>query len=196
MPKVTLFLGSSSNAKSQAKLLISSLSSDIVEFLPWWDAFIPGQTLLHEIEGIATRVQGALLLFSPEIPSTVRGKEVHTPNQNVLFEFGYFLGKLGKKSVATIRYGEFYLPSDLGGYIHITGSKFFKPGASTKVGKRTTTDFTRWAAGLAQSTESSNLISLVEQKSDTSGVSVKNDDEDARRFRLKRQIRDRNWKTL
>ena len=31
------------------------------------------------------------------------------PNLNVLFEFGYLYGFLGKEKVAMLRYGEFYL---------------------------------------------------------------------------------------
>ena len=90
MASTTLFLGSSSAAKSQAKALAAALTTAHVEFLPWWDAFTPGRTLLEELDAIRARVHGAVLLFSPEAESTVRGNVVHTPNLNVLFEFGYF----------------------------------------------------------------------------------------------------------
>ena len=84
------------------------------------------------------------MLLSPEGESTVRGKRVMTPNLNVLFEFGYFYGHFGPERVAILRYGDFYLPSDLDGYIHISGSKSFRRSAAVKVGKRTVTDFGRW----------------------------------------------------
>lgn len=70
------------------------------------------------------------------------------PNLNVMFEFGYFYGQFGKEKVAILKYGDFYLPSDLGGYIHIFGSKGFKRGAVTAVGKRTSNEFTRWVQKL------------------------------------------------
>jgi predicted nucleotide-binding protein len=146
MPQTTIFIGSSSASKSQAKAVVKAFSSPTVKFLPWWDAFTAGRTLLEDLDAIRGQVDGALLLFSPEAEATVRGNTVFTPNLNVLFEFGYFYGHFGKQKVAMLKYGEFYLPSDLGGYIHINGSKFFQRSASVAVGKRTTSEFARWVA--------------------------------------------------
>jgi predicted nucleotide-binding protein len=144
MPKTTLFIGSSSAAKSQAKAIVKKFTSPTVEFITWWDAFTPGRTLLEELDAIRDKVHGALLVFSPESETKVRKQKKMTPNLNVLFEFGYFYGHFGKKGVAMIKYGDIFLPSDFGGYIWITGSKFFKRGAVTRVGKRTETDFSKW----------------------------------------------------
>jgi predicted nucleotide-binding protein len=144
MPKTTIFVGSSSAAKSQAKALIADLSSATLEFLPWWDAFTPGKTLLEELDNIRDKIDGALLLFSPESETTIKKDTKWIPNLNVLFEFGYFYGHFGKQKIAMIKYGEFFLPSDFGGYIWITGSKFFKRGAVAQIGKRTKTDFEKW----------------------------------------------------
>jgi predicted nucleotide-binding protein len=146
MPKTTIFFGSSAAAKSQAKAAVAAFSGATVEFLPWWDAFTPGYTLLEDLDSIRSRVNGALLLFSPEATATVRGNTVETPNLNVLFEFGYFYGHFGKQRVAMLKYGDFYLPSDFGGYIHIFGSKFFKRGRVAQIGKRTTKEFGQWVA--------------------------------------------------
>jgi hypothetical protein len=148
MPKTKLFIGSSSAAKSQAKAVVAKFQSATLEFLPWWEGFIGGRTLLDDLNRISKEVDGALMLFSPEAETTVRGKIVQTPNLNVLFEFGYFYGSLGPKKVAMLKYGEFYLPSDFGGYIHVFGSSGFKRGAVTKVGKRTEDEFGRWIGQL------------------------------------------------
>jgi len=146
MPKTTVFIGSSAAARSQAKRIVRRFESATLAFLPWWDAFTAGRTLLEDLDNIVNKVDAALLLFSPEADSTVRGNTVHVPNLNVLFEFGYFYGHLGKDKVAMLKYGEFYLPSDFGGYIHIFGSTYFKRGAVVKVGKRTESEFERWVA--------------------------------------------------
>jgi predicted nucleotide-binding protein len=146
MPKTRIFIGSSSASKTQAKAVVKAFESPTVEFVPWWGAFTPGRTLLEDLDSIKAKVDAALLLFAPEAESTVRGNVVQTPNLNVLFEFGYFYGHFGKQKVAMLKYGSFYLPSDLGGYIHINGSKFFKRGAVVQVGKRTTGEFTKWVA--------------------------------------------------
>lgn len=144
MPTTNIFLGSSSGAKSQAKAVAKALSGPTLNFLPWWDSFTPGRTLLEDLDSIRGKVDGALLVFSPESTTTIRKVDYEIPNLNVLFEFGYFYGHFGKEKVAMLKYGDFYLPSDLGGYVHISGSKHFKRGAAVAVGKRTTTEFTRW----------------------------------------------------
>ncbi len=151
MPKTTLFFGSSSAAKSQAKAVIEHFSGPTIEFLPWWDAFTPGKTLLEELDNIRVKVDGAILLFSPEAESTVRKQPVWTPNLNVLFEFGYFYGHFGKEKVAMLKYGDIYLPSDFGGYIHIFGSTFFRRGAVVQVGRRTEKEFGSWLAKVPSS---------------------------------------------
>jgi predicted nucleotide-binding protein len=93
-------------------------------------------------------VDAALLVFSPESTTRIRNKRQDVPNLNVLFELGYFYGHFGETKVAMLKYGDFYLPSDLGGYIHIAGSSRFRRGAAVPVGKRTTGEFERWVSAL------------------------------------------------
>src|SRR5438128_1927335 len=108
MPRTTLFIGSSSAAKSQAKAIVEHFKSPTLAFLPWWDdTFTAGRTLLEELENVKAKVDGAVLLFSPEAEATVRGNTVWTPNLNVLFEFGYFYGHFGTEKVAMLKYGDF-----------------------------------------------------------------------------------------
>jgi CRP/FNR family cyclic AMP-dependent transcriptional regulator len=145
MPKTRLFIGSSAASKSQAKAIIAQFTSPTLDFVPWWDgAFVAGNTLLENLEAIRTMVNGAVFVFAPEIPGVVRKLDQQLPNQNVLFEFGYFLGHFGRTKVCMLKYGDFYLPSDFGGYIHIFGSRFAKSGAVAQIGKRTIKEFTSW----------------------------------------------------
>ena len=148
MPQTTIFIGSSSAAKSQARAVVKAFTSPTLKFLPWWSAFTAGRTLLEDLDKMRQRVNGALLLFSPESETRIRKRKSLVPNLNVLLEFGYFLGHFGQQKVAMLKYGEFYLPSDLGGYIHIHGSTYFRRGAVVSVGKRTTVEFERWIAQL------------------------------------------------
>jgi predicted nucleotide-binding protein len=144
----TIFLGSSSAAKAQARALARRFARQGLKFLPWWDAFTAGRTLLKDLDHIRGRVDAALLVFSPESSTRIRSRSQAIPNLNVLFELGYFYGHFGEKKVAIVRYGEFYLPSDLGGYIHIAGSRSFRRGRAIAVGKRTEREFERWIAAL------------------------------------------------
>jgi predicted nucleotide-binding protein len=144
----TVFVGSAAAAKSQARALVLRFTRPGLKFLPWWDAFTAGRTLLKDLDHIRGRVDAALLVFSPESTTRIRTKRHAVPNLNVLFELGYFYGHFGERRVAMVRYGDFYLPSDLGGYIHIAGSRSFRRGAAVPVGKRTEREFERWIAAL------------------------------------------------
>ena len=144
VPTKTIFIGSSARARAQSKSFIERFEGPTLSFLPWWEAFTAGRTLLEALDEIKDRIDGAVLLMSPESETTVRGKTVAIPNLNVLFELGFFSGHLGRHKVAMVRYGDFYLPSDLGGYIHISGSSTFRRGTVQKIGKRTALEFSRW----------------------------------------------------
>ena len=148
MPKTVIFVGSSSEAKTQAKALIKHFASATVEFLPWWECFTPGHLLLNDLENASKKINAALLLLTPDIPATVRGNQVALPNQNVLFELGYFFSALGAPKIALMKYGATSIPKDLDGYTHIPGSNFFKPRASVLVGKKTNAAFNNWIASV------------------------------------------------
>jgi predicted nucleotide-binding protein len=139
-----IFVASSTAAKPQAKAFIKGCSRADIEFLPWWDQFTGGKTNLVELMRIRKQIDRTIVILSPESDTKLRGRKQPIPNLNVLFEFGFFYGTLGPDHVAVVRYGQFYLPSDLGGYIHINGSKRFARGAAVKVGKQTKTEFERW----------------------------------------------------
>lgn len=142
---IKIFVGSSNAAKVQARALIDGLKNPNIEFLPWWEQFTPGSTLLDELTRIKNEVNAAILIFTPEAVATNRkGTEIVVPNMNVLFEFGFFYSALGREKVSIIKYSNVTLPSDLSGYIHIAGSKFFKPGESVLTGKKTKKDFESW----------------------------------------------------
>ena len=142
---IKVFVGSSNAAKSQAKRFMEGCPHRNIQYLPWWEQFNPGSTLLDELDKIRKQVSAAILLITPEASATnSKGSEIVVANQNVIFEFGYFYASLGKSNVALVKYGAINLPSDLGGYIHINGSKFFKHGSAVTVGARTKTEFDRW----------------------------------------------------
>lgn len=143
-----IFVASSKEAKSLAKALIRDLANPLIEFVPWWEFVRPGRLFLKELEEVAIHVTAALFVFTPDISGTFRRKRVKLPNQNVLFELGYFFTTVKPERIAIIRYGDVMIPSDLLGYTHISGSKFFKAGARSATGKSTKADFSKWLAAL------------------------------------------------
>jgi predicted nucleotide-binding protein len=153
MSKTVLFVGSSSLARAQTKALVAKLQAPDLEFLPWWDAFPAGRTLLDQLDTIRSRVSGAVLVLSPDLPVTVRGRSLMAPNLNVLFEFGYFYGHFDKSRVAIVKYGDVYTPSDLGGYVHIYGSTSFRGTGANKISSRTASEFRKWLGAFPKQPE-------------------------------------------
>ena len=63
----------------------------------------------------------AVVLLTPDDVGAVATNpaDVHPrARQNVIFELGYFLGKLGRKRVAALRKGEVEKPSDYDGVVY------------------------------------------------------------------------------
>ena len=115
MAPITVFVGSSSEAKPQAKVLIRDLASPAIRFLPWWDMFTPGHLLLNDLADVRGKASAALLLFTPDIPAKLRRSKAMLPNQNVLFELGYFFSAFDASQIALVRYGTTHIPKDLDG---------------------------------------------------------------------------------
>lgn len=144
MPVKKIFVASSTAAKFQAKKFIEGCSSHGIVFLPWWDEIAAGETLLTQLTMIKRNVDGAVIILSPEFEGTIRKAPQSVPNLNVLFEFGFFYGAFEHDRVAIVKYGDFYLPTDLGGYVHIFGAKGFTRSGGNKPSKRTVREFENW----------------------------------------------------
>lgn len=79
------------------------------------------RTIIEKFEDYS-KVSYAIALLTPddicsfaEKPDTKRNR----PRQNVIFEFGYFIGKLGRKMVCGLKKGEVDIPSDYSGVLYI-----------------------------------------------------------------------------
>ena len=143
MSQRRIFVASSAEAIPHAKSFITNCTNQKkLTYVPWWDEFIPGRTLLEEL-GRFRNLDGALIIMTPDCRATIRGRSEKIPNLNVLYEFGYFYGVFQRKHVAVVKYGTVYLPSDLDGYIPIFGHKNFSRKV-TRPTKRTQNDFFRW----------------------------------------------------
>ena len=142
---IKIFVGSSTAAKRQAKMFMETYKHPNVQFVPWWDQFTAGRTLLQELTRIEGDINAAILLLTPEgVATNQKGNQIVVPNLNILFEFGFFYSALGQERVAIAKYGHVDLPSDLGGYVHVNGSKFFRPNYGVAVGKQTKKEVDRW----------------------------------------------------
>lgn len=80
-----------------------------------------GRTIIEKVERHA-EVAYAIALLSPDDLCTTckdTGSLKPRPRQNVLFEFGFFIGRLGRERVSAITKGDLEMPSDYIGVLYI-----------------------------------------------------------------------------
>ncbi len=86
-----------------------------------------GQTVIEKFEKHGSDVGYAFILLTPDeiaylahedsLPDSGRKKEKRA-RPNVIFEFGYFVGKLTRNRVCCLYTGDVTLPSDLSGFVY------------------------------------------------------------------------------
>lgn len=78
-----------------------------------------GATIIEKIE-VNSNVNGAICLFTSDDLGRAKKESTDNPRarQNVVFEAGYFVGKLGRENVILISDGNIELPSDLQGVVY------------------------------------------------------------------------------
>lgn len=80
-----------------------------------------GRTIIEKFEQYA-EVGFAIALLTPDDTGSLKG-EGNKPNprarQNVIFELGCFIGKLGRERVCALTKGEVEIPSDYSGVVYI-----------------------------------------------------------------------------
>jgi len=114
-----VFLGYSSASEGTAAAIKRYLLSLGAKVLDWQTDFIPGRTILDQIEQAAARSIGGIFLFTKDDDLVDRGQvDIAVPRDNVVFEAGYFIGLKGKRNVLIIREAGSKMPADLGGDIY------------------------------------------------------------------------------
>jgi predicted nucleotide-binding protein len=81
-----------------------------------------GRTIIEKIEHYSD-VGFAIVLYTPDDVGNVKGKadELNVrARQNVVFEHGYLIGRLGRENVAALVDGNLELPNDISGVVYIS----------------------------------------------------------------------------
>ena len=81
-----------------------------------------GRTIIEKFEDYA-HVGFAVALLTPDDAGSLQGEENSSKpraRQNVIFEFGYFIGKLGRERVCALVKGDVEKPSDYDGVLYIS----------------------------------------------------------------------------
>ena len=110
------YCGSSATTAASIKRYLLSIGAKVLD---WQNDFIPGRSILDQIETAAARSIGGIFLFTKDDDLIDHGqRETAVPRDNVVFEAGYFIGLKGKRNVLIIRESGSKMPADLGGDIY------------------------------------------------------------------------------
>jgi hypothetical protein len=114
-----IFIGSSSEALVAAQAVRSLLTADACITL-WNEGFFrQGYSFLETLTTSLGSFDFAILVATPDDLVITRGESLLSPRDNILFELGLFMGKLGRDRVWLIhpRDAQLKLPSDLLGVV-------------------------------------------------------------------------------
>ena len=93
-----LFLGSSKESLPIVDAIISGLDCSRVTPVPWTeDVFWPSDTAVEDLEAQLLHTDFAVLVFGPDDKIISRDTPFEGPRDNVLIEFGMFLGAISRK---------------------------------------------------------------------------------------------------
>jgi hypothetical protein len=116
-----VFIGSSSESLEELDRVASWIESFNYTALPWNDLelFRPGKTVFDSLSNIARDVDAAIFIFSEDDKVWYRNDTSTQPRDNVLIEYGLFLGVLGTGRVIFCRKGNPRFATDLLGIMHV-----------------------------------------------------------------------------
>src|SRR5262245_4510048 len=96
-PAVSVFVGSSTEHRDLADTVQELLADPSITVTVWHQAFELGSATLESLEDQLDRVDFAVLLLAPDDVAISRNEQEAAPRDNVLFELGLFIGRLGRK---------------------------------------------------------------------------------------------------
>ena len=116
--KPRVFVGSSSEGLEIAQIIQSELHRDYsVEIWNQNTVFGLGTATIEALESAVDAYDFGIFIFTPDDEITMRGSQHKVPRDNVIFELGLFIGKLGRFRAFAVHPNDagIQLPSDLKG---------------------------------------------------------------------------------
>jgi len=110
-----MFIGSSTESRSIANALQENLMDDLDGFVWSQSGFDLSSDTLTSLEGHLDTVDFAAFIFAPDDDLGIRGGKMTTVRDNVLFECGLFMGRLGRERTFIVR------PRNAGDSQRVTG---------------------------------------------------------------------------
>jgi len=127
-----IFIGSSGEAENIDRQVRRIIENFGAQAIGWRDVFKNGDYALDVLMNLASSIDGALLIATPDDQTVYKSMDRMSPRDNVIFELGIFISQLGKQRTGIIHVVDpdkptASLPTDLHG---LTVIKYFsaKPG--------------------------------------------------------------------
>jgi hypothetical protein len=111
--KPRIFIGSSKEGLEVAEYVKAELQRNFECFLWTDDIFKYNESFLHTLLKEASLFDFGILVATKDDFSTIRDKFFETPRDNVIFEFGLFIGRIGASRAFVIQEIDAKLPSDM-----------------------------------------------------------------------------------
>jgi len=118
--KLSIFVGSSSEAVPVMNKIAVLLEGVGFSVKLWSepDAFILGKSIFANLDEMSDKVDAAMFIFSDDDKTWYKDGVRGSPRDNVIFEHGFFAGKLGLNKSIIVRCNEPKIPSDLAGIVY------------------------------------------------------------------------------
>lgn len=119
-----IFLASSTEAKETMRNVANYVENAGGEAKMWPNAFKAGDFVLESLLNASKKVDGALIIATPDDKGVIHGTSYWIPRDNVLVEIGIFLSALTRQRAGLVYISDkkrtIRLPSDLDGLVHLT----------------------------------------------------------------------------
>ena len=122
-PRPALFIGSSAEALPIVRAIESGLQHDDFYVRPWTcNIFQPSHYPIDDLLAAVQQADFAVLVISPDDDVTSRGDRSDAPRDNVVYELGMSMGRLGRERTVILmpRGVDLKIPTDLLGLTPIT----------------------------------------------------------------------------
>jgi predicted nucleotide-binding protein len=116
--RVFIVHGHDESAKSKAARVVERLGFEAIIL---HEKASSGRTIIEKIEHYSD-VGFAIVLYTPDDVGNVKSESENLnvrARQNVVFEHGYLIGKLGRENVSALVDGKLELPNDISGVVYI-----------------------------------------------------------------------------
>ena len=121
--KKRIFIGSSGQkGKAVAEMVHLNLESEFETTIWYHNIFKAGSYNLESLLTALDNFDYAIMVLTPDDQVEKKGEQTFVPRDNVLFELGLFMARLGKENTFALvpQTDDLSLPTDLDGYVIIT----------------------------------------------------------------------------